>query len=155
VAGLVPATLGRGPLGNERLFLCAPLFHLFYQVEIRQLRPPKTNRPLGESSNAATLQCHYGISIVALNASETHRQPGISLPLVAMDLAIFAGSPRPTAMPQTPAPRARWASASARRSPSPSPTAQSSTSRATPRSALRAWRWRRCATTISRSRSSS
>jgi hypothetical protein len=26
----------KGPLGNERPFLSAPLFALFYQVEIRQ-----------------------------------------------------------------------------------------------------------------------
>jgi hypothetical protein len=31
----------KGPLGNERPFLSAPLFALFYQVEIRHPQPKK------------------------------------------------------------------------------------------------------------------
>jgi hypothetical protein len=39
---------GKGPLGNERPFLSAPLFALFYQVEIRHPQFLKNqNRPLG------------------------------------------------------------------------------------------------------------
>jgi hypothetical protein len=56
---------GKGPLGNERPFLSAPLFALFYQVEIRHPRLPKKEKPLA-GFHAATLQCHYGNSIVAV-----------------------------------------------------------------------------------------
>src|SRR5262245_7453799 len=55
------------------------------------------------------------------------------------------------------APTGRWGSASATPSPPASciPTGRSSTSRATRRSAFRAWRWRRWSVTTSRPRSSS
>jgi hypothetical protein len=54
----------KGPLGNERPFLSAPLFALFYQVEIRHPQPKNEKALAG--FHAATLQCHYGNSIVAV-----------------------------------------------------------------------------------------
>jgi hypothetical protein len=61
---------GKRAARQRAAFLSAPLFALLYQVEIRHPRLlKKETAPLDRASNAATPQCHYSNSIVAVCAA--------------------------------------------------------------------------------------